>query len=151
MHVLASSFCPVPALPAAPHPSSQERLGLAPVEESKAYISWLVERSREEALVAFLRDLEVSGKGSCRCVARVFELCFACVKPPNLTLTPGQDPYDNAAPGRITSHISSCARVLLRTRSRACPQTAPRVQRTTCPTPCCCCSLLPVRPTPHAS
>ncbi|MEW5309052.1 MAG: hypothetical protein WDW38_000964 [Sanguina aurantia] len=36
----------------------QARMGLAPVEESRAYISYLVERKREADLISFLKDLE---------------------------------------------------------------------------------------------
>ncbi|KXZ51812.1 hypothetical protein GPECTOR_11g253 [Gonium pectorale] len=38
----------------------QERLGLDPVEESKAYITFLVARDKEALLNGFLRDLEAS-------------------------------------------------------------------------------------------
>lgn len=36
----------------------QARMGLAPVEESRAYISYLVERKREADLISFLKELE---------------------------------------------------------------------------------------------
>jgi hypothetical protein len=59
MHIVNTHHCFPRSSTHSPSFLAQERLGLAPVDESKAYMHFLIGRHLEPQLNAFLRQLEV--------------------------------------------------------------------------------------------
>lgn len=70
---------PPAGLPCRPPSRLQLELGLGPADESRAYLTFLVPKTREDALPAFLRQLDARRQEVGGPVRPAGPLCLACL------------------------------------------------------------------------